>query len=64
MKIAIFFDECGSEIAITCSRNETVEQLCARYPEFYFRYWEQMPVDIEDWSEDRSHYYPESDSYV
>ena len=40
MKRAIFFDECGSEIAIDCVGGETVEQLLTRYPEYQFRYWE------------------------
>lgn len=66
MKLAICFDECGSEISIECSSDETVEQLRARYPEYRFRYWEQSDPDRwhNDWSEDRSHYDPESDSYV
>jgi len=66
MKYAICFDECGSEISIECSSNETAEQLRARYPEIRFRYWEQSEPDYwcDQWSEDRSHYDPERDCYV
>ena len=41
MKTAIVYDECGSDWAIECSDDTTVEELKDRYPEIQFRYWEQ-----------------------
>lgn len=65
MKLAICFDECGSEISIECSSNETAEQLRARYPEYRFRYWEEYDPDkYYRGSSNFLHYDPESDSYV
>jgi len=65
MKLAICFDECGSEISIKCSKDETAEQLCARYPEYRFRYWEDYDPDkYYRGGSNILHYDPESDSYV
>ena len=50
MKTAIVYDECGSDWAIECSDDTTVEELKARYPEIQFRYWEQYSArEMAEW---------------
>ena len=50
MKTAIVYDECGSDWAIECSNDATVEELKARYPEIQFRYWEQFSArEMAEW---------------
>tara|TARA_R100001163_G_scaffold65679_1_gene63945 strand:- start:2181 stop:2384 length:204 start_codon:yes stop_codon:yes gene_type:complete len=50
MKTAIVYDECGSDWAIECSDDTTVEELKDRYPEIQFRYWEQYSArEMAEW---------------
>jgi len=50
MKTAIVYDECGSDWAIECSDDTTVEELKDKYPEIQFRYWEQYSArEMAEW---------------
>ena len=62
MKLAICYDECGAEIFIECSNDQTSEQLLASYPEYKFRYWEDSDRYYDQ--DQGDHYDPEGDCYV
>jgi hypothetical protein len=60
MKLAICFDECGLETTVECPSNETKETLIETFPEYTFRYWEDLDRHYEDQGD---YYNPESDCY-
>lgn len=65
MKLAICYDECGSEAVLHVSNSATREDIENNYPEYRFRYWEEYDPDKYFRSSSNTlHYDPESDSYV
>ena len=44
-RIAVGFDECGTEIFIEMGKSETLDTLSERYPECSFRYTKTEDID-------------------
>ena len=63
MKLAICYDECGSEAVLQVSKLATREDIESNYPEYHFRFWEEYDPDKYH-QESGGHYDPETDSYV
>lgn len=40
MKLAVCYDECGSEVVVEYDDSATVDDVSEDYPEYRFRYWE------------------------